>query len=220
MSSDGSGEEGKINVMQLDEKGVIKWVSTRNLYRDWRNFKVCLMVFTLIPVGAFVFFTIVGGFIDGFSLKMLALWGKVWGLVLLIVWALLLPSYYLWAWAQGGVDEWEYEMNDYGIKGRKVVHNAGRLKFLRGIAWILMLCPAKPSQKLVMRNLLYDNGKKEVKMSFAGVRSISGNEAKGEIVLKTKGSSKTIVVPRDDFAQICACIEERIPKRKRRVPSA
>ena len=202
--------------MTRNEDGKICWTHTKRLYREWSYIKACLVAFTITIAIAFVLITVGCGFADGFSLKMLSVQCKIWGWVLLGVWVMTFIAYYLWAWAQGGVDEWEYEMDDYGIKGRKVVRNAGRLKFLRGIAWILMVLPAKPSQKLVMRNLLYDNGKKEVKMSFAGVKSISGNETKGEIVLQTKGSSKTIVVPRDDFAQICACIEERIPKRKKK----
>ena len=92
--------------MERDENGVLKWVHAKHLYRDWSSIKVCLIAFTIAPAIAFVFFTVVCGFADGFSLSLMAAQGKIWGLVFLIFMVLLLPSYYLWAWAHGGVDEW------------------------------------------------------------------------------------------------------------------
>ena len=38
-------------------KGEYRWVHARRLYRDWGSMKLCFKVFSLIPVGAFVFFT-------------------------------------------------------------------------------------------------------------------------------------------------------------------
>ncbi len=206
--------DGRVIQMERDAKGVFKWVHTKHLYRDWGSMKVCFMVFSLIPAGAFVFFTVVCGFMDGFSLKMLAMWGKIWGLVLLIIWALLLPSYYLWAWAQGGVDEWEYEMDRRGIKGRKISHNQGRLKFLRSIAWIMMLFPMKPGQRMALHNFLYDKGKKEMHADLVMLRGVSGDEKKGKISIDTFNGAAEIFVPHEDYAEVLTYLEGRIPKKK------
>ena len=200
--------------MERGEKGECKWVHARHLYRDWGSMKLCFKVFSLIPVGAFVFFSVVCGFADGFSLKMLAMWGKVWGLVLLIIWALLLPAYYLWAWAQGGLDEWEYEMDARGIKGRKIAHNQGRLKFLRAIAWIMMLFPMKPGQRVALNNFLYDRGKKDAHVDLVMLRGITCDEKKGKIAIETFYGSEDIFVPREDYAEVRAFIEQRLPKKK------
>ena len=200
--------------MKPDEMSVIKWVSTRNLYRDWGSFKVCLKVFTLISVGAFVFFTVVAGFIDGFSLKHLVLWGKIWGVALLIFLSLLFPSYYLWAWANGGVDEWECELDRHGIKGRKVAHNQGRLKFLRSIAWIMMLFPMKPGQRIALHNFLYDKGQKEKYVDLIMLKGFTCDEKRGKIAIDTLYGAEEIYVPREDYAEVLAHIEERIPKKK------
>ena len=200
--------------MERDDKGALKWVHTKHLYRDWGSMKVCLMVFSLVPAGAFVFFTVVCGFMDGFSLKMLALWGKIWGLVLLIFWALLLPSYYLWAWAHGGLDEWEYEMDARGIKGRKIAHNQGRLKFLRSIAWIMVLFPMKPGQRMALNNFLYDKGKKEAHVDLVMLRDVSGDEKKGKISINTFSGEAEIFVPREDYPEVLAYLENRLQRTK------
>ena len=205
--------------MDRNEKGVLKWVHAKHLYRDWSSIKLCLMVFTLVPAGAFVFFTVVCGFMDGFTLKLLYTQASIWGLVLLIFMVLLLPSYYLWAWAQGGVDEWEYEMDARGIKGRKVAHNQGRLKFLRSIAWIMALFPMKPGQRLALNNFLYDRGKKDVHVDLLMLKGVTCDEKKGKIAIETFYGSEDILVPREAYAEVLAFIEQRLqkkPKRQRR----
>ena len=200
--------------MERDEKGVLKWVHAKHLYRDWSSIKVCLIAFTIAPAIAFVFFTVVCGFADGFSLSLLSTQGKIWGLVFLIFMALLLPSSYLWAWAHGGVDEWEYEMDARGIKGRKIAHNQGRLKFLRSIAWIMVLFPMKPGQRVALNNFLYDRGKKEKDIDLIMLRNVECEEKKGKIAIETFGGSEEVFVPREDYAEVRAFIEQRLPKKK------
>ena len=200
--------------MERDEKGVLKWVHAKHLYRDWSSIKACLIAFTIAPAIAFVFFTVVCGFADGFSLSLMSAQGKIWGLVFLIFMALLLPSYYLWAWAHGGVDEWEYEMDARGIKGRKISHNQGRLKFLRSIAWIMMLFPMKPGQRVALNNFLYDKGKKEKNIDLIMLRGVECDEKKGKIAIETSNGSEDIHVPREDYAEVREFIEQRLPKKK------
>ena len=200
--------------MDRDEKGAIRWVHTKHLYRDWGSIRLCLVVFTLVPVGIFVFFTIVCGFMDGFTLNLLYTQASIWGLVLLIFLTLLVPSYLLWAWAQGGVDEWEYEMDMRCIKGRKIAHNLGRLKFLRSIAWITMLFPMKPGQRLALNNFLYDRGKKEKDIDLIMLTGVECDEKKGMIKTTTLYGDEEIHVPREDYAEVRAFIEARLQKKK------
>lgn len=200
--------------MERDENGVLKWVHAKHLYRDWSSIKACLIAFTIAPAIAFVFFTVVCGFADGFSLSLMSAQGKIWGLVFLIFMVLLLPSYYLWAWAHGGVDEWEYEMDRRGIKGRKIAHNKGRLKFLRSIAWIMMFFPMKPGQRVALNNFLYDKGKKEKNIDLIMLRGVECDEKKGKISIDTFNGAAEIFVPREDYAEVLAFIERRLPKRK------
>ena len=200
--------------MERDEKGVLKWVHAKHLYRDWSSIKACLIAFTIAPAIAFVFFTVVCGFADGFSLSLMSAQGKIWGLVFLIFMVLLLPSYYLWAWAHGGVDEWEYEMDARGIKGRKISHNQGRLKSLRSIAWIMMFFPMKPGQRVALNNFLYDKGKKEKNIDLIMLRGVECDEKKGKIAIETFGGSADVFVPREDYAEVREFIEQRLPKKK------
>lgn len=200
--------------MERDEKGVLKWVHTKHLYRDWGSIKACLIAFTIAPAIAFVFFTVVCGFADGFSLSLLSTQGKIWGLVFLIFMALLLPSYYLWAWAHGGVDEWEYEMDARGIKGRKIAHNKGRLKFLRSIAWIMMLFPMKPGQRVALNNFLYDKGKKEKNIDLIMLRGVECDEKRGKIAIDTLNGIESIYMPREVYAEVAEFIEVLRQKKK------
>ena len=200
--------------MERDEKGTFKWTHVRRLYRDWGAIMTLLKILTLTMVTIFAVMTVLCGFKDGFSLKLLTSMSALSGIVILIIWVLIVPSYYLWAWANGGVDEWEYEMDDDGIRGRKIIRKAWRMKMLRGLAWIAMLLPARPNQKLALRPLLYDNLNKETDVSFASVKGVSFDEKKCRIALETTGDSKEIHVPREDYAEVLAYIEERIPKKK------
>lgn len=200
--------------MERDEKGVLKWVHAKHLYRDWSSIKACLIAFTIAPAIAFVFFTVVCGFADGFSLSLVSAQGKIWGLVFLIFMVLLLPSYYLWAWAHGGVDEWEYEMDARGINGRKISHNQGRLKSLRSIAWIMMFFPMKPGQRVALNNFLYDKGKKEKNIDLIMLRGVECDEKKGKIAIETFNGSEDIHVPREDYAEVREFIEQRLSKKK------
>ena len=202
--------------MERDEKGALKWVHAKHLYRDWSSIKACLIAFTIAPAIAFVFFTVVCGFADGFSLSLMSAQGKIWGLVFLIFMALLLPSYYLWAWAHGGVDEWEYEMDARGIKGRKIAHNQGRLKFLRSIAWIMMLFPMKPGQRVALNNFLYDKGKKEKYVDLIMLKDFICDERRGSIAIDTLNGAEEIYVPREVYAEVVAFIGERKTKRRTR----
>ena len=203
-------------LMERDEKGVLKWVHAKHLYRDWSSIKACLIAFTIAPAIAFVFFTVVCGFADGFSLSLMSAQGKIWGLVFLIFMALLLPSYYLWAWAHGGVDEWEYEMDARGIKGRKIAHNQGRLKFLRSIAWIMMLFPMKPGQRMALHNFLYDKGQKEKYVDLIMLKDFICDERRGSIAIDTLNGAEEIYVPHEVYAEVVAFIGERKTKRRTR----
>ena len=194
--------------MERNEKGAFTWTHVRRLYRDWGAVMTFLKMLTLSMVMIFAFMTVLGGFKNGFSLKLLTSVGAVLGIVILGIWAVIVPSYYIWAWANGGVDEWEFEMDDHGIENRKVVRKAWRMKLLRGIARILLLLPSRGNQKTAMHD------KKKVDVSFSSVNGVSCNEKSGLIFLYTGGDSKEIHVPREDYAEVLAFIEERLQRKK------
>jgi len=203
--------------MKTDEKSVIKWVSTRNLYRDdfWYKLKACLKAFGIVALIMFVFLLVVFAFADGFSLKMFILPSEIAGGVFLLFAVLTLPSLFLLAWANGGVDEWEYEMDRRGIKGRKIVHKAWRMKVLRALAWITMFFPAKPGQRMAMRQLLYDNEKKEKHVDLIMLKDFTCDEKKGKIAINTLDGAEEIHVPRENYAEVAAFIEERLQKKQK-----
>jgi len=203
--------------MERDEQGVMKWVHTTSLYREWywQSAKACLKAFALTAAIPFVFFTVVLGFAEGFSIDTLVLQGKIWGGVFLLLCMLTFPCLFVWAWANGGVDEWAYEMDKSGIRGRKIVHKPGRMKVLRAFAWIAMLMPAKPGQKMALRNLLYDNSEKEKHVDLVMLKGVSGDEKNGRISIDTFYGATEISVPRTDYAEVLEFIEGRLPKKKR-----
>ena len=88
------------------------------------------------------------------------------------------------------------------------------MKLLRGIACILMILPSRGNQKMAMRSLFYDSRKQKVDVSFSSVKGVSCNEKKGLISLYARGDSKEIYVPREDYAEVLAFIEEILQKKK------
>ena len=202
--------------MKTDEKRVIKWVSKRNLYRDdfWYKTEACLKAFGIMALVMFVFLLAVFAFADGFSLKMFVLPGEIAGGVFLLFAVLTLPSLLLLAWANGGVEEWEYEMDRRGIKGRKIVHKAWRMKVLRALAWITMFFPAKPGQRMAMRQLLYDSEKKEKHVDLIMLKDFACDEKRGKIAISTLSGAEEIHVPREDYAEVVAFIGERLQKKR------
>ena len=202
--------------MERGEKGEYRWVHTKHLYRDWGSMKACLKAFALTIAICFVLVTTICVFADSDFVGALVVQGKIWGVVLLGFELMAILCYYIWAWANGGVDEWAYEMDARGIKGRKISHNQGRLKFLRSIAWIMMLFPMKPGQRLALHNFLYDKGKKELHVDLVMLRGVSGDEKKGKISIDTFYGAAEIFVPRESYAEVFAYVASRCRKPKKR----
>ena len=149
-----------------------------------------------------------------FSLKLFTVPSIVGGGAFVFLTAFTLPSLFLFAWANGGVDEWEYEMDRRGIKGRKIAHNKGRLKFLRSIAWIMMLFPMKPGQRMALHNFLYDKGQKEKYVDLIMLKDFICDERRGSIAIDTLNGAEEIHVPREVYAEVAEFIEELRQKKK------
>ncbi len=206
--------------MERGKNGEFKWTHVRRLYRDWGAVMTFLKMLTLSMVMIFAFMTVLGGFKNGFSLKLLTSVGAVLGIVILGIWMVIVPSYYIWAWANGGVDEWECELDRHGINGRKIAHNQGRLKFLRSIAWIMMLFPMKLGQRMALHNFLYDKGQKEKYFDLSMLRGATCDEKRGKIAIDTLNGIESIYMPREVYAEVAEFIEVlRQKKRAKRKPA-
>ena len=75
--------------MERDESGVLKWTHVRRLYRDWGAIMTLLKILTLTMVTIFAVMTVLGGFKNGFSLKLLTSVGAVLGIVILGIWMVI-----------------------------------------------------------------------------------------------------------------------------------
>ena len=210
--------------MKPNEKGVINWVSTQNLYRDdlWYKLKACLKAWGVTALVMFFFLFILFLIAEKFrfSLKLFTLPSIVGGGAFVFLTAFTLPSLFLFAWANGGVDEWECELDRHGINGRKISHNQGRLKFLRSIAWIMMLFPMKPGQRIALHNFLYDKGQKEKYFDLSMLRGATCDEKRGKIAIDTLNGIESIYMPREVYAEVAEFIEVlRQKKRAKRKPA-
>ena len=96
--------------MARNDESSYTWTYTRWLYCEWGNLKACLKAFAIAIAICFVLITIGCAFIDSDFLGTLKTQSKIWGIILLGFELLAILSYYVWAWAQGGLDEWEYSM--------------------------------------------------------------------------------------------------------------
>ncbi len=204
--------------MKTDEKGVIKWISARNLYRDdfWYKLKACLKAWGVTALVMFFFLFILFLIAEKFrfSLKLFTVPSIVGGGAFVFLTAFTLPSLFLFAWANGGVDEWECELDRHGINGRKIAHNQGRLKFLRSIAWIMMLFPMKLGQRMALHNFLYDKGQKEKYFDLSMLRGATCDEKRGKIAIDTLNGIESIYMPREVYAEVAEFIEVLRQKKK------
>ena len=94
--------------MERDENGVLKWTHAKNLYRDWGSIKACLKAFSLTIAICFALVLSLIGCADGMKSDDFLFQCKIWGCILLGFWLMTFVCWSIWAWANGGVDEWAY----------------------------------------------------------------------------------------------------------------
>ena len=204
--------------MSPDENGVLKWTHAKNLYRDWRTFGAVLRAFYIAALIVFLLALVMFAIADDFTLRTVVLPAKIAGGVFVLFAVLSLPAMYLIAWAKGGVDEWEYEVKPWHVKGRKIVRHPGRMKVLRFFAGLGILMATKPGQAQAMRGLLRDSEKKELDILLFNDAVVTGDEKTGTIGLESHGQTEEIHVAPEDCAQVLEYITFR-PKRQRKPAS-
>ena len=212
--------------MTIDENGVAKWVDRRNLYRDdlLYKLKACVKAWAILGIVLFLFLLVIF-LIDekfSFSLKLFTVPSIVGGGGFVAFTLLTLPCLLFLAWANGGVEEWEYEAKKWHVKGRKIVHHPGRMKVLRFFVGLAMIMSTKPNQTMAMRRLLSDCEKKEFDIWLFNDLKITGNEETHTIKLKSKGNKAEIHVSREDYAQMLTFFAPETkskPKRPRKKKS-
>ena len=204
--------------MSPDENGVLKFVHAKNLYRDWRTVGAVLMACHILAIIMFLFALVLFATTDKFTLKTIVLPAKIAGGVYAISVVLMLPAFYLLAWAKDGVDEWEYEVKPWYVKGRKIIHHPGRMKALRFFAGLGLLMSTRPGQAQALRGLLRDSEKKEFDILLFNDAEVTGDEKTGTIELESHGQNEEIHVSPEDYAHVLEYITFK-PKRRRKTAS-
>lgn len=201
-----------------DENGVLKLVHAKNLYRDWRTVGAVLRACHILAIIMFLFALVLFAITDKFTLKTIVLPAEIAGGVYALFVVLMLPAMYLLAWAKGGVDEWEYEVKPWYVKGRKIIHHPGRMKALRFFAGLGLLMSTRPGQAQALRGLLRDSEKKEFDIWLFNDAEVTGDEKTGTIELESHGQNEEIHVSPEDYAQVLEYITFK-PKRRRKTAS-
>lgn len=168
-------------------EGTFRWSYVFRLYSDWGTLKGALMAFGI------------GGAVFAVPMLFLGMWGVAAELVPGLM-ALATLAHFAGAWFQGGVDDWSYEMDEWGITGETTVHHPGRAKLLRNL-------PKRSNWTLPK-----DFPKKYVEVAFSKVKTVSSDERKCKIVLETSTRTHTVFVPREDHAEVLAFITGQIPQ--------
>ena len=184
--------------MSPDENGVLKFVHAKNLYRDWSTVVAVLRACHILALVMFLLTLVFFAIAEKISLRTITLPAKIAGGVYAISVVLMLPAFYLLAWAKGGVDEWEYEVKPWHVKGRKIIRHPGRMKALRG--------------------LLRDSEKKDFDIWLFNDAEVTGDEKTGTIELESHGQNEEIHVSPEDYAQVFEYITFK-PKRRRKTAS-
>lgn len=207
--------------MTIDEKGVVKWVNRRNLYSDdlFCKFKACIKAWAATGILLFllIFTILLMEEKFRFSLKLFALPGALGGGAFVALTLFTLPGLYFLAWANGGVEEWEYEAELFHVKGRKIVHHPGRMKLLRFFVGLAMIMATKPGQTAAMRSLLRDTEKTEFDIWFFDASKVKGIEETHTIEIESKGETTEVRVSPEDYAEMLAFFKPKPkPKPRRR----
>ena len=201
-----------------DENGVLKLVHAKNLYRDWRTVGAVLRACHILAIIMFLFALVLFAITDKFTLKTIVLPAEIAGGVYALFVVLMLPAMYLLAWAKGGVDEWEYEVKPWHVKGRKIIRHPGRMKALRFFAGLALLMSTRPGQAQALRGLLRDSEKKEFDIWLFNDAEVTGDEKTGTIELESHGQNEEIHVSPEDYAHVLEYITFK-PKRRRKTAS-
>ena len=204
--------------MSPDENGVLKFVHAKNLYRDWSTVVAVLRACHILALVMFLLTLVFFAIAEKISLRTITLPAKIAGGVYAISVVLMLPAFYLLAWAKGGVDEWEYEVKPWYVKGRKIIHHPGRMKALRFFAGLGLLMSTRPGQTQALRGLLRDSEKKEFDIWLFNDAEVTGDEKTGTIELESHGQSEEIHVSPEDYAHVLEYITFK-PKRRRKTAS-
>ena len=204
--------------MSPDENGVLKFVHAKNLYRDWSTVVAVLRACHILALVMFLLTLVFFAIAEKISLRTITLPAKIAGGVYAISVVLMLPAFYLLAWAKGGVDEWEYEVKPWHVKGRKIIRHPGRMKALRFFAGLGLLMSTRPGQTQALRGLLRDSEKKEFDIWLFNDAEVTGDEKTGTIELESHGQNEEIHVSPEDYAQVLEYITFK-PKRRRKTAS-
>ena len=203
-------------MLEKSSDGKLRWTHVTHLYREFGNL---IAVIKAMLLAFFIAFAIV---------LLISIWGiefrtflslcNVWGMIFIGVVALSIMGFYLWGWANGGLYEREYLMDEIGLECKRIVHKPWRMKLLRAITWVVLLMPGKASQKLILRRIVFDTDK-PLKMYFSKLSDVSGNEAKGTISVNAGEGLNEIFVPKEDYAEVMAFLTSLLDgknTRKRR----
>ncbi len=204
--------------MSPDENGVLKFVHAKNLYRDWGSIKACLKAFSLTIAICFALVLSLIGCAGGMKSDDFLFQCKIWGCIFLGFWLMTFICWFILAWAKGGVDEWEYEVKPWHVKGRKIIRHPGRMKALRFFAGLGLLMSTRPGQTQALRGLLRDSEKKEFDILLFNDAEVTGDEKTGTIELESHGQSEEIHVSPEDYAHVLEYITFN-PKRRRKTAS-
>lgn len=191
--------------------GVRRWMYELNL---WRNPTVVITVFKVLALAALAPGVLVSvlGIIEGDGLLMsLALFVKIYGGILLVMFLLMIPAYVLVSVINGGRYCVVFEMDTMGVRHtqlKKQYDKAQALGFITALAGALAGSPATMGAGLLAAS------KQSTYSRFQNVHSVTVHKRRRVIYLTTKDLvHNQIYAETDDFQSVVDHVLNHVPQK-------
>ena len=193
----------------------ITWLYEKSLYREYGALATVLGVLAGVFAAIWIVVSaagLCGGNGAGFFMDITLCFAALIALFMVIG----TLAFYIWAWAHGGKETWEYEMDADGVRAHRLPVKPGRLKALRALTLFAMMFSKRPGQTMVMSQTLRDTTLTRFDLPFAKATGIDPQRGEGRIIVKTGRGEESVAVPEAVFDAALAFMQRHIPAKRTR----
>ena len=131
--------------MTLGSDGAYRWVYKMNLFKDPTVFLTVYKIFFFIVLGLFLFVFLLDAFDSGFDPELIVGELRMFGLIWVVVTALVVISYLIYCLIMRGRYVVEFEMDENGITHRQIPSQAKKAKVIGNAAAVTGILAGKPA---------------------------------------------------------------------------
>ena len=205
-----SGSKISGNII-LGEDGKYRWVYPLNLFKNPTVFLLIYKIFFFIMLGLFAFMFILDLFEGNVSLERFLGELKVFGIIWLVITALVAISYLIYALIMRGKYVVEFEMDEKGITHRQIRIQAKKAKAIGAAAIIAGILTGSPTAA----GAGIGAARTEMYSDFATVRKVKAYPLRSLIKVNSLLNHNQVYAYKEDFAFVKEYIASRCNNAKK-----